>query len=71
VLNGYNVNEVLDILDKMPQKEQNLIIDILKNRGEEKRRDEILKNALETLEEYKKSQTRKGNVAELLRDLDD
>jgi len=71
MLNGYSVNEVLDILDKMPQEEQNLIIEILKNRAKEKKRDEILKNAQETLEEYKKGQTRKGNVAELLRDLDD
>ncbi len=71
MLNGYSVNEVLDILDKMPQEEQNLIIEILKNRVKEKRRDEILKNALETLEEYEKGQTRKGNVAELFCDLDD
>lgn len=34
--NRYSVNEVLDILDRMPQEEQNLIIEILKNRVKEK-----------------------------------
>ena len=71
MLNKYSINEVLDILDKMPLEEQVFIIDILHNRIKEKRRDEILKNAQETLEERKKGLTRKGNVADLLRDLND
>lgn len=63
--------EVLEKVDTMPLEEQELIIEILKNRYREKRREEILENAKKTLEEHKKGLTSKGTVADLLKDLED
>jgi hypothetical protein len=63
--------EVLEKVDTMPLEEQELIIEILKNRYREKRREEILENAKKSLEEHKKGLTSKGTVADLLKDLED
>lgn len=62
-------NEVLEKMDMMPLEEQELIIQILENRYRNQRREEILKNAELTLEEYRKGLTSKGTVADLLREL--
>ena len=63
--------EVLEKVDTMPLEEQELIIEILKNRYREKRREEILENAKKSLEEHKKGLTSKGTVADLLKELED
>ena len=63
--------EVLEKVDTMPLEEQELIIEILKNRYREKRREEILESAKKTLEEHKKGLTSKGTVTDLLKDLED
>ena len=63
--------EVLEKVDTMPLEEQELIIEILKNRYREKRREEILENAKKSLEEHKKGLTSKGTVADLFKDLED
>ena len=62
-------DQILEKIDTMPLEEQELIIEILKNRYREKRREEILKNAEITLEEHKKGLTSKGAVADLLKEL--
>ncbi len=64
-------DQILEKVDTMPLEEQELIIEILKNRYREKRREDILKNAEETLEEYRKGLTSKGTVADLLKELED
>ena len=63
--------QVLEKVDTMPLEEQELIIDILKNRYREKRREDILKNAKRTLEEYRKGLASEGTVADLLEELED
>ena len=63
-------NEILDKVDKMPLEEQNFIIEVLKNRNRERKREEIYKNARQTLDEYKKGLTSRGSVADLLRDME-
>jgi hypothetical protein len=64
-------DQILEKIDTMPLEEQELIIEILQNRYREKRREEILKNAEETFEEYRKGLTSKGTVADLLKELED
>lgn len=64
-------NEVLQVVDNMSLEQQALIIDILENRYREKRREEIAQNAKQTLREYKKGLTKKGTVADLIKDLED
>jgi len=63
-------NEILDKVEKMPLDDQNLVIEILRNRYIEFRREEILKNAQGTLEEYKSGLTSHGKVADLLKDIE-
>jgi len=64
-------NKILEEVDTMPLEEQELIIEILRNRYREKRREEILNNAKRTLEEYRNGLASKGTVADLLRELED
>ena len=63
--------QILEKIDTMPLEEQEFIIEILKNRYREKRREEILKNAERTNEEHRKGLTSKGTVADLLKELED
>ena len=62
-------DQILEKADEMSLDEQELIIEILKNRYREKRREEILENAKKTAEEYEKGLTSKGTVADLLKEL--
>lgn len=63
------LDEILGKLDEMPLEDQDLLVELIKNRYKEKRRDDILANALQTLEEYKKGLTSKGTVSDLFREL--
>ena len=48
-----------------------IIIELIRNRHREKRREEILRNAQQTFEEHKKGLTSKGTVAQLLQELEE
>jgi hypothetical protein len=61
--------QILEKVDIMPLEEQELIIEVLENRYREKRRDEILRNAEETLEEHRKGLTSEGTIADLLKEI--
>ena len=65
-----DLNYILDRVDKMPLEEQSYIIEILKNRNREKRREEILKNARQTLLEHRKGLTKRGGIEALLKDIE-
>lgn len=64
------LNYILDRIDKMPLEEQNYIIEVLRNRNKEKRREEIFKNARQTLMEHKEGLTKRGCVEDLLKDME-
>jgi len=64
------VNEILDKVAEMPLEDQDMLVELIKNRYKEKRREEILANACQTLEEYNKGLTSKGTVSDLLRELE-
>jgi len=63
------IDQVLEKIDTMSLEEQELIIEVLRNRYREKRREEILENAKRTLEEHRKGLTSRGSVADLLIDI--
>jgi hypothetical protein len=46
----------------MPLEDQDLLVELIINRYKEKRRKDILANAQQTLEEYKKGLTSEGCV---------
>jgi hypothetical protein len=69
-LNRSLFNEVLEMIDNMPLEEQYMIIEIIENRYKEKMRDAILRNAQESLQEYKKGIAKRGTVDDLIKDLE-
>jgi hypothetical protein len=44
---------------------QDVLVDLIKNRFKERRREEILANARQTPDEYKKGLTSRGTVSDL------
>ena len=64
-------DEILDKVEGMPLEDQNMMIEIIRNRYKEKRREEIVRHAQETLQEYRKGLTSKGSVADLLQELEE
>ncbi len=64
------LDEILGKVDEMPLEDQDLRVELIRNRYKEKRREDILANAQETLEEHKKGLTSKGTVSDLLRELE-
>ncbi|MCK4352932.1 hypothetical protein KAW65_05940 [candidate division WOR-3 bacterium] len=63
--------DVLDKIDRIPLEDQNMVIEILKNRYWDRRREEIKRNAEFTMEEYRKGLTSKGDVADLIKSLEE
>jgi hypothetical protein len=64
------LDEILGKLDEMPLEDQDLLVELIRNRYKEKRREDILANAQQTLEEHKEGLTSKGTVSDLLRELE-
>ena len=62
------LDEIVGKLDEMPSEDQDLLVELIRNRYKEKRREDILANAHQTLEEYKKGLTSKGTISDLFRD---
>ena len=64
------INEILDKVNKIPLEDQGLLLELIRNRYHEKRRDEILANAHQSEEEYKKGLTSNGSFSDLLREME-
>ena len=64
------LDEILDKVDEIPLEDQGILAELIRNRYKEKRREEILANARQTMEEYNKGLTSKGTVSDLLRELE-
>jgi len=64
------LDEILDKVSEMSLEDQGMLIELIRNRYRAKRREEILANARQTLEEYNKGLSSKGTVSDLLRELE-
>jgi len=64
------LDEILGKVDEMPLEDQDLLVELIRNRYREKRREDILGNARQTLEEHKKGLTSKGTPSDLFRELE-
>ena len=64
------INEILDKVNEIPLEDQGLLLELIRNRYLEKRRDEILANTHQSEEEYKKGLTSNGSVSDLLREME-
>ena len=63
-------NEILEIVDSLTLNEQNELIDIIKHRQIQQRRDEIAQNISIAKEEYKSNKVFRGTVDDVIAELD-
>ena len=63
------LQSALDYVEKLPPDEQETLIEILKKRMIERRRDEIARHAKDTLNGVKEKRAKYGTIEDLKRDL--
>ena len=61
--------EALDIIESLPEYQQEDIIDIIRQRLIEQRRELLAKNIGEAREEYARGEVKKGTVDDLMKEL--
>ena len=64
------IDEILDKVNEIPLEDQGLLLELIRNRYHEKRREEILANAHQSEEEYKKGLTSSGSISDLLQEME-
>jgi len=61
-------NDALEIVESLPEEQRESLIEIVKNRLIEERRDRFAQNIKEAREEYARGDIRKGTVDDLMRE---
>jgi hypothetical protein len=61
--------EALEIVESLPEEQRESLMDIVKRRLIEARRDRLAQNIKEAREEYKRGKTRKGSIADLMNEI--
>jgi hypothetical protein len=61
--------EALDIIESLPEYQQEDIVNIIQRRLIERRRELIAENIKEARKEYIRGEVKKGNVIDLMREL--
>jgi hypothetical protein len=67
--NSITFNDALDLIESLPAYQQEDIIEIVRQRLIEHRRDLLDKNIGEAREEYTRGEVKKGNVDDLMSEL--
>lgn len=62
-------NEVLEIIESFPEEQRESIVEIVKLRLIEKRRDRLAQSIKEAREEYRRGEVRKGTVEDLMSEI--
>lgn len=63
--------EVLEVVETLPLDDQEILVELVRQRVADKRRAEIAHNIAETHAEYEVGQTQRGSVADLMSELDE
>ena len=63
------LQQALDVVESLPPDDQETLIDLIRHRLIERRRDEIARNAEETLQAVRDGRAQYGSVEDLRRDL--
>lgn len=66
---GKTFQDALDIIESLPEYQQEDIIEIIRQRLIEHRRESLAKNIGEAREEYARGEVNKGTVEDLMRDI--
>ena len=61
--------EAIDIVESLPERQQENLIDIIRLRLIDRRRDLLVKNIKKARDEYAKGEVRRGTVDDLMKDL--
>ena len=62
--------EALEIIESLPEEQRETIIEIVKRRLIEEKREHLAQVVKEAREEYARGECRKGTVEDLMRDLE-
>ena len=61
--------EAIDMVEKLPEYQQEDLINILQRRISDRKKELLVKNIREAKEEYKRGKVKKGTVDDLMPDL--
>ncbi len=62
-------NQVLDLVESMSDEEQMILIDLIRKRRAERKRDEIAANIAIAMQEYAQGQVFRGSVDDVMTEL--
>ncbi|MEK6320779.1 MAG: hypothetical protein AABN33_03755 [Acidobacteriota bacterium] len=62
--------EALDIVESLPQQQQEELIDIIRRRHLERRREQLAQDIKEARAEYARGEVSRGSVDDLMKELD-
>lgn len=69
-LEATRLGEVLDLAERLPADEQEMLVEIMRSRLRERRREESLAQVAEAEEEYRQGNYVTGSVDEFMAELD-
>jgi hypothetical protein len=69
--NAVTFQEALEIVESLPDYQQDDLIDIIRKRRLERRREALLENIKEAHAEYARGECRTGTVEDLMREIDE
>ena len=62
-------DEALDIIESFPEDQREAIVEIVRHRLTEERREKLAQTIKEAREEYARGEVRRGTVDDLIRDI--
>jgi hypothetical protein len=69
MMNTDTFNKVLDLVESMSDEEQMILIDLIRKRRAERKRDEIAANISIAMQEYAQGQVFRGSVDDVMAEL--
>ena len=67
---GVTFQKALEIIESLPEEQRESLMEIVKHRLIEQRRDRLVQSIKEAREEYRQGKVKKGTVDDLMRDLE-
>lgn len=64
-----HLDQILDEIASLSLEDQEILLNIIKQRHTEKKREQILRDSRETMRAYRKGMVKKGTVDDLMKDL--
>jgi hypothetical protein len=62
--------QILEMIDNLPMNEQDDLINIIRHRQIEKRREEIARNIIQARQDYQQGDVFRGDVDDIIAELD-